>query len=345
MKRYIIPKDTKLDKVDNDDRKEDNGLAIQKKYYHDIERYYQIEKKALIPDSEVPFEVYVHKNFSFKSLFKASPSQPKKITSDLINVDGDLMIINSDLPLYNEYLESMEKKLSSAKTDKEIKAVVTKEKTKIMMRNVLNEPRCGEKIKEAKKAVETIASLIFENRDTLYNLISIKNYDYYTYTHSVNVAVLSIGLGITINLPSEKIATLGLGSLLHDIGKSIISAEILNKPTRLSPLEYQIMKSHVIEGKRILEKHDFFPKESFYAITQHHEKLSGKGYPLGLKEPEIKLFGRICAIADCYDALTTQRPYKPAYSPFEALKIILNDSGDYDPELIKVFIKMLGKIE
>lgn len=85
--------------------------------------------------------------------------------------------------------------------------------------------------------------------------------------------------------------------------------------------------------------------ESLVPVLQHHEKLPGRGYPFKLSGKSIKLFGRIAAIADCYDALTTQRPYKPAFTPFYALSVIAKETGDYDPDLLKIFIKMLGKIE
>ncbi|MBI3592887.1 MAG: HD domain-containing protein [Nitrospirae bacterium] len=133
--------------------------------------------------------------------------------------------------------------------------------------------------------------------------------------------------------------------MLHDIGKSAISHEILHKQGKLDDTEYRIIKNHVIEGEKILRAHKEFPTESLSAVLQHHEKLSGKGYPFKLSGNEIKPFGRIAAIADCYDALTTQRPYKQAFTPFYALSIVAKETGEYDPDLLKIFIKMLGKIK
>ncbi|WP_059176674.1 HD-GYP domain-containing protein [Thermodesulfovibrio aggregans] len=133
--------------------------------------------------------------------------------------------------------------------------------------------------------------------------------------------------------------------MLHDLGKSQIPHEILNKQGKLNDTEYNIIKQHVLFGYELLENQKEFPKDSLTAVLQHHEKLSGKGYPFGLKADEIKLFGRITAIADCYDALTTRRPYKPPLTSYFALSIIVKEKGDYDPELLKAFIKMLGKIK
>lgn len=325
--------------------REKETTEVVKKYCYDVDRYYQIEKKSLSAEYEVSFNIFVHKNLVFEQILNASPSKPAKIPLDLLEADGDIMISASDIPLYNEYLESLEQNPPPGKNIKEIKAIAIKEKSKVLIKNVLLDPRSGENIKQTSRAVESIVSAIIEDKDTLYNLISIKNYDYYTYTHSVNVAVLSIGMGVALGLSAQQIANLGYGTMLHDIGKSTISPEILNKPSGLTSMEYQIMKNHVMEGQRILDKHECFPKDSMSSVTQHHEKLSGKGYPLGLQAANINLYGRISAIADCYDALTTQRAYKPALKPFEALSIIIKDTDDYDQELLKIFIKMLGKIE
>ena len=132
---------------------------------------------------------------------------------------------------------------------------------------------------------------------------------------------------------------------MHDIGKSAVPSEILSRQGKLNNIEYKVIKNHVIEGEKLLRAHNDFPEESFAAVLQHHEKLTGKGYPFGLSGSGIKLFGRITALADSYDSLTTQRPYKLAVSPFSALSIVAKETGNYDPELLGVFIKMLGKIK
>ena len=93
-----------------------------------------------------------------------------------------------------------------------------------------------------------------------------------------------------------------------------------------------------------MSSHTNFPSESLGAVLQHHEKLTGTGYPNGLSGRDIGLFGRVCAVADCYDALTTRRPYKVAYTPFYALSVISKDTAEYDSDILKSFIKMLGKI-
>ncbi|MBZ0158175.1 MAG: HD-GYP domain-containing protein, partial [Alphaproteobacteria bacterium] len=224
------------------------------------------------------------------------------------------------------------------------KALVLKENSKILMKDLLENPRSGEKIKEVRNIVNTVTDSLLENRDMIYSMITLSKYDYYTYTHCVNVATLSIGLGVAAGLDKETVHLLGTGAMLHDIGKTNIPPEILNKQGSLDDYEYKRIQEHVNEGEMILRGHKDIPGETYDAVLQHHEKLSGKGYPRRLKGAEIRLFGRIAAIADCYDALTTERPYKKAFSPFEALKIISKETVHYDAALLALFIRMLGKV-
>ncbi|GLI53076.1 HD-GYP domain-containing protein [Thermodesulfovibrio yellowstonii] len=318
-----------------------------KNYSFYKENLYQIERMFLIPGMEVDFSIYLLKNFKITKIVDASPEKLFMIYEDTIPEEGDILIEKKDLPLYKEYIEFLSKRLNriSEENDEEIRHVVIRESAKILMTEVLNEPRSGENIKKVGEVVNSVIEIMLNKPDSIYNLLNLKNYDYYTYIHSVNVGVLSIGLGIQIGMDRDNLYKLGIGAMLHDIGKSQIPHEILNKQGKLNDTEYNIIKQHVLVGYEILEKQKEFPTESLPAVLQHHEKLSGRGYPFGLKAEEIKLFGRITAIADCYDALTTQRPYKSALTPYFALSIVVREKGDHDPELLKVFIKMLGKIK
>lgn len=318
-----------------------------KNYSFHKENLYQIDRIFLIPGVEVDFSLYVLKKFKITKIVDASPEKPSIIYKDTIPEEGDILIEKKDLPLFKEYIEFLSKRPDkiSEEINEEIRNLIIRESAKILMTEILNEPRSGEKIKKLGEVVNNIIETMLDNPDSIYNLLNLKNYDYYTYTHSINVGVLSTGLGIQIGMDRDNLYKLGIGATLHDIGKSQIPHEILNKQGKLNDTEYNIIKKHVQSGYEILEKQKEFPDESLPAVLQHHEKLSGRGYPFGLKAEEIKLFGRITAIADCYDALTTRRPYKPPLTPYFALSIIVREKGDYDPELLKAFIKMLGKIK
>jgi putative nucleotidyltransferase with HDIG domain len=174
-------------------------------------------------------------------------------------------------------------------------------------------------------------------------MLTINKYDHYTYTHSVNVSVLSLGMAVELGIKDkEDLRVLGMGGMLHDIGKSKIPAAILNKPGRLTDEEFAVIKQHVVLGKRLLADNVEIPQSALTPLMQHHERLTGKGYPFGLNDKQISVIGRIVAIADTYDALTTARPYKNAMKPFEALKILRDSIADYDGVIFQKFVIMLG---
>ncbi|WP_297210017.1 MULTISPECIES: HD-GYP domain-containing protein [Thermodesulfovibrio] len=318
-----------------------------KNYSYQKEHYYQIDRNLIVPGIEVEFPIYLLKKLSFNKIVDASLGKPVMIYSDTIPEEGDILIEKKDLSLFREYIEFIEKRADkiAEQKDSSLKHLIVKETAKVIVIDILNDPRSGEKIKKVESSLKTIIETIVNDPESIYELLTLKGYDYYTYTHSVNVGVLSIGLGIQIGLTKEELYRLGIGAILHDIGKTQIPHEILNKQGKLTDTEYNIIKQHVMHGYNLLKEHRDIPPDAFIAVLQHHEKLSGKGYPYGLKGEEVKLFGRITAIADCYDALTTRRPYKPPLTPYFALSIVVRERGDYDAELLRSFIKMLGKVK
>ncbi len=322
-----------------------DSVAAFKEYSHFKEQHHQIDTALLLPGTEINFSLYVLDKLNFSPVLEASDNSPAVLSENMLNIAGDVVINKSDVPHYLEYITALSKSAELPEGNKaKIRAIVLKETSKVILQNFFTDPKSGRAIKEVNVLVNDMIDCIMEDRDAIYELLSLKGYDYYTYTHSVNVAALCISSGVAIDLKRCDTEKLGLGGMFHDIGKSQISHEVLNKQGRLNDVEYNIIKSHVLEGERIMRDHKGFPPESFSAIMQHHEKLSGNGYPYGLFGKDLNIFGRITAIADCYDALTTRRPYKVAYTPFQALSMISKDSSDYDADLLKAFIKMLGKI-
>ncbi len=328
------PKDSVLD-----------NPVLFKNYSFVKDTHHQIDKSLMLPGTEVPFSIFLMNKFDQKTIIEATEQSPS-VLPDIRLVEGDLVIKKSDIDLYEQYINSLFHASTATGVEKsKFKSVALRESSKILMKKLLDDPRSGEAIKQSQKAVNNMIDNILENKESIYDMLSLRNYDYYTYTHSVNVAVLAIGLAVELGLKRSEVENLGAGAMLHDIGKSTIPHEVLNKQGKLDNIEYRIIQNHVIEGEKIIKERKDIHEDSIIPLIQHHEKLTGKGYPHKLSGKDIKLFGRITAIADCYDALTTQRPYKPAFTPFYALQIIAKDTGDYDPELLRLFIKMLGKIK
>ena len=322
------------------------SIEAFKKYSFNKEQFHQVDTNLIMPGTKINFGLYVPNRFNFSPLIEASDESPAVVDSSIFTLADDVVIKKSDLLRYHEYIGTLRHSAELPESDKlRIRTLALKEITKIVLQDFFADPGSGEKMKEINTMVNHIIECIMENGDVIYTLLSLKGYDYYTYTHSVNVAALSVGLGIAIGLKRDDIEKLGVGALLHDIGKSAISHEILNMQGRLSDVQFNIFKNHVVEGEKIMRAHKSFPEESFSAIMQHHEKLSGKGYPYGLSGEKILLFGRISAIADYYDVLTTRRYYKVAYQPFQALLKMSGETGNYDSDLLMTFIKMLGKVK
>ena len=320
-------------------------IAVFKDYVFQKDEHYQVDKALLTPDTTVQFNIYRLNWSGLNTLVEASEQSPQKLPKSLDSAGGDIVIKKIDISLYKEYLNALfASKELPPKEMSRMQSLAIKENSKLIVKDLLENPRSGEKIKESVTMVNKMVDNVLDNSDAIYELLSIRTHDYYTYTHSVNVAALSVGLGIAAGLSRPELIKLGIGTMLHDLGKSSIPIDILNKQGKLTDDEFQIMKTHVIESEKLLRKQKEIPEESYIAVLQHHEKISGKGYPFGLSGSEVKLFGRISAISDCYDAITTQRSYKPAFTPFHALSIIVNETGHYDPELLSIFIKMLGKI-
>mgnify|MGYP002627345594 FL=1 len=163
--------------------------------------------------------------------------------------------------------------------------------------------------------------------------------DEYTFKHSVDVATMSMIIAKKYGLTKEQVKEIGVAGLLHDVGKSKIPNEILNKPGRLNDREFQLMKQHSLYGYNILnEKEEGFSKSIMAGVLQHHEKINGKGYPMGVGMDQIHLYARLIACADIFDALVTTRPYKEAFPKREAVEMIMSMTGELDIKAIEAFL-------
>ncbi len=225
----------------------------------------------------------------------------------------------------------------------EKKAEVIYKSSLTIMEGVLEEPT-AENIQEVKAGISEVVDLIISDDDTSKHLLSITSHDYYTYTHSVRVGVFSVMLAKALYKDSymHDMHELGAGFFLHDIGKTRINPDIINKPGKLTDEEWKEMRTHPFQGYRILSDTNQLTKESRIIVLQHHEWNNGRGYPNGLKGNEIHEYARICSIADVYDALTSDRPYKKKKSPFDALSIMKEEMDThFGQELFEKFIVLL----
>lgn len=166
----------------------------------------------------------------------------------------------------------------------------------------------------------------------------LSRYDGYTYMHSINVALLAYVIGTASGYEGEKLRRLVMGALLHDVGKLGIPLDIINKPGALSEDEFRVIQTHPLRGAH-RSSELFLPENVLSTILQHHERWNGRGYPEGLLEEEIHPFAQIVAVADVFDALIADRPYRSGLPPYHAIEILLQGSGqNFSPEVLRNFM-------
>lgn len=200
-----------------------------------------------------------------------------------------------------------------------------------------------DKVQGALDIVEEIVDEIVHSDVSIINMIDLKFYDEYTYYHSVNVCILSIVMGIAMGYDHQRLTRLGLGAILHDIGKVFISKDILNKKGSLTNDEFETMKDHPKLGYQHLKNIYNVLPTVYRCVLDHHERYDGTGYPYQLVGDSISEFGRIVCICDVYDALTSNRPYRSAELPSEAMEYLMANGGCiFDPSLVDIFLKRVA---
>lgn len=210
---------------------------------------------------------------------------------------------------------------------------------------VLEDTRAGKHIDAValKRVVGELAQSVIRNPDALTCFIQLKKKDEYVAMHGVRVCILALAFGRHLGLDRDTLEALGTGALLHDVGKMKVPAEILNKPEPLSDAELALMKLHVPHGVAILEQAQGIPHAAIEVARHHHERYDGSGYIARLKGDEISLFGMIGAIADSYDAITSDRAYRTGASAHAALRQMYARRGrDFHPGLVEQFIQCMG---
>ncbi len=217
------------------------------------------------------------------------------------------------------------------------------------LKEVADKISCQKKagVRRSLRVIQNMVDLVMEDEPILLGLSTIRDYDDYTFTHSVNVSILSMCLGQRIGLPRTSLNRLGICGLFHDLGKLDIPLEIIHQPGKLNQSEFEEIKKHTIYSVTQIIKleapHDLKAK-ILLPPFEHHLKYDLSGYPKTNRKKPVSLFGRIIAIADVFDAITSPRIYRHvAFSPDQALNTMLDGAGtDFDPILLKIFINMLG---
>ena len=211
--------------------------------------------------------------------------------------------------------------------------------------SMFEEARMGNSIAVggAKLLVEEINDSVTRNPGALISLARLKSVDDYTYMHSVAVCAMMVALAKQLGFNDEQTRSAGLAGLLHDLGKALMPMDVLNKPGKLTDAEFSVIKSHPVEGHRMLIASLGLDPMVLDVCLHHHEKMDGSGYPKGLKGDEISVFAKMGAVCDVYDAITSNRPYKAGWDPAESLRKMAEwANGHFDPRVFQAFVKTMG---
>ncbi|MCD4650695.1 MAG: HD-GYP domain-containing protein, partial [Candidatus Cloacimonetes bacterium] len=254
---------------------------------------------------------------------------------DAARKDAAIWEEESDDPVY--IIESLKEELTLARE--------IYNSAKKYVNDLMRDVRMGKNIDNeqiAEISNQLVESMV-RNPQALLSMVNLKKLDEYTFNHSINVTTLAVSIARQLGVSKDGMRQIGIGSLLHDVGKARIPLEIINKPGKLSNEEFAIIKKHPVFGSDICLEEKIDDDVVMDIVRHHHESYSGGGYPDRLDKTTISKYAAIAAISDVYDALTTARSYKKRFSPPEAIRIINNMANEkFDRRLVNHFIKIIG---
>ena len=311
-----------------------------------MDTYFIIQLPSLIIDDMLDFNLYLKSGTEYvlyrSSLLKFGIENKQKLLENDIN---ELYVLEEDLSKYQKYVEhNIKNLLQDDSIEENTKAAIVYDSVKLAIKDLFKNPTNKVNIKRSQVLVDSVIFFIFQGRNPITNLMDVMSFDYTTYTHSINVAILSISLGNHIGIKNaQNLVDLGTGALLHDIGKTKIPNEVLEKKTPLTDSEIKLIRQHPEVGYKLLKKTNLLSEHTLIPVLQHHERDDGSGYPNNLKADEIHLHSKIVGIADVFDAMTTNKIYRPAHNAFPALQEMFGEEEHFDKELLRNFTKMLGQ--
>jgi HD-GYP domain-containing protein (c-di-GMP phosphodiesterase class II) len=307
--------------------------------------YYPVDLDGLVVDSVLDFNLYLPAGPDRFTFFR-SPNLPFSVLHRNRLLEHDVRTVYIRAEEQNQYNKYLEQNIGAVLDNPEIpgrkKATLLYAVSKNVVREAFDEPRASAIVPRARNLATETVDFVLRSERALSQLASVMATDYYTYTHSINVCVFSVALAQKAGVAREDIGDLATGALLHDLGKSQVPKDLLTRVGPLSEDEMSTMRAHVGWGEQLLADHGGLSDMVMLPVSLHHEKLDGSGYPRQVRADDIHLFGRIAAIADCFDAMTTTRSYQGAMTAYEALLRMRTTLRDhYDQGLLEQFIRLL----
>ena len=312
----------------------------------DTIEYHIIDKSIIQEGASLEFNIFIafgskRKMHCFKKYGEFLTSEEKKT----IDTKHLLYVTSSEYIAYEHFKKSLE---SSSEEFTSVKKVSFADKSTSIyknasgiLNNLFSDPDTLGNYEASKEIVNDIVGTILHDDFTIKSLMSIATHDYYTHTHSINVAIYSLSLGSFLKLEKSELSELGEAALLHDLGKSKVDANIINKNGTLTDVEFKEIKNHPALGFRQGVKLGIKNKKVLAGIRHHHEKMDGSGYPFAMKGEDIPYYSRIICVCDIFDALTSQRSYKESISSFEAFRLMKTTmKSELDLKVLNKMIEM-----
>lgn len=309
-------------------------------------RYKSIDKRILTEGETIDFELYLpNETKTQMSLFLQSDTVIDGNSKVRLREIEKVYISDEDSTRYEAYIQQHIQTIArSEDIPLDDKAIIVYEKASTVIDEMFRNPESLEMAKNVKPVVDSFVDIILHDPKAVESLLKITAHDFYTHTHSINVSIYTLSLGSFLGISGEDLKILGMAAVLHDIGKSKVNYDIINKNGKLTDMEFDEMKTHPAQGHAIALKLGITDERILTGIRHHHERIEGGGYPDNLKEDEISQFARIIGVCDVFDALSTKRSYKDPMSSFESLGLMKQQMrGHLDMSLVDSFIKMLRK--
>ena len=317
-----------------------------------MSQYVAIAKDVLTDDTALGFDLYLRNESKGSDKYVLFCRGGEQIDSDrkeeFLNRNAQKLYISRDDT--DKYLKYQEENLNEL-INNENKSTLEKSGTvyqvaENIVEDLLDDPKSGQNMKRASEWVNSTVMHIVQDENAFSSLFEVASNDYSTYTHSINTSVIGLLFGKYLSLTQYELDCLGMGLMLHDVGKLSLPPKVINKSGTVSGDEYNAIKRHPKLGLDLLIHRNDIDALSLKVLIQHHENQDGSGYPYGIGGSEIHLFGSIARIIDVYDAMTTERSYAKAKRPFSVLAEMKDKMGNcFNEELLREFICFLGPKE
>lgn len=309
-------------------------------------RYKSIDKRVITEGEKINFQIYLpNDEKTAMTLYLQSDTVVDGNDKVRIREVEKLYIDIEDALAYESYVQQHIQTIARAEDiSLDDKAIIVYEKASSVIDEMFRNPESLEVAKNVKPVVDSIVDIILHDTKAVESLLKITAHDFYTHTHSINVSIYTLSLGAYLGMDEEELKTLGMAAVLHDIGKSKVDFDIINKNGSLTEIEFEEMKTHPAQGHKIALHLGITDERVLTGIRHHHEKLVGGGYPDGISGDKISKFARIIGVCDVFDALTTKRSYKDPMSTFDSIKLMKEVmKGHLDFEMVNALIRMLHK--